>query len=126
VNHGGRYILDGKIPVPCEDLETWARWMEERYIECAVKQEAVGEFWVSTVFLGLDHNWIFNGPPMLFETMIFRSSNEEDARRIRKAGFERVPAHICVDDAPITRTSTWELALEDHADAVAWAKGRLS
>lgn len=26
---------------------------------------------VSTVFLGLDHNWTDHGPPILFETMVF-------------------------------------------------------
>lgn len=31
---------------------------------------------VSTVFLGLDHNW-GNGPPILFETMIFGGEHDD-------------------------------------------------
>lgn len=32
---------------------------------------------VSTVFLGLDHNWSGNGPPIVFETMIFGGEHDE-------------------------------------------------
>jgi hypothetical protein len=113
----GRYILKGKIPVPCEDLLTWGRWLEDSQ-QRVVKQEDVGPFWVSTVFLGLDHNW-GDGPPLLFETMIFRDVTEADRRR--RGG----PKHVSVDDAPMWRTSTWELALEQHQEAVAWARERL-
>jgi len=31
--------------------------------------------WVSTVWLGLNHNW-GDGPPLIFETMVFRSQAE--------------------------------------------------
>jgi hypothetical protein len=95
----GRYILDGKIPVPCEDLLQWGAWMETG--DRVLKQEQVGQFWVSTVFLGLDHQY-GAGPPRLFETMVF------DAGR---------------DGIYQSRYSTWELALEGHERAVAWAKG---
>lgn len=123
--HNGRYILDGKIPVPEPDLLKWAHWMEEDGHRI-VRQDDVGELWVSTCFLGLDHDWTFKGPPMLFETMVFRKSNEEDARGFRRLGFAHVPGHIHLDDSPVTRTPTWELALETHAEAVAWAKERLT
>jgi len=123
--HNGRYILDGHIPVPEPDLIKWAHWVEEDDHRI-VKQEDVGELWVSTCFLGLDHSWLDDSPPMLFETMIFRKSNDEDARNARSLGLDHVPAHIHLDDAPVTRTPTWEMALETHAEAVAWAKERLS
>ncbi len=35
-----------------------------------VAQTTIGDLWVSTVFLCLDHGWM-GGPPVLFETMIF-------------------------------------------------------
>ena len=105
----GRYILNGKIPIPCEDLFTWARWIEEHREERIVKQEYVGDFWISTCFLGLDYNWIFDGPPILFETMVFKGKGRD------------IPS-----DAPMIRTATWELALEAHAEAMAWAKEQLS
>jgi len=105
----GRYILHGKIPVPCEDLLTWARWIEENWRERVVRQEDMGPYWISTVFIGLDHNW-GDGPPHLFETMVFRGDKGD-----RQA----------VNDAPFQRTPTWELALDAHAEAVAWAKEQL-
>ena len=104
----GRYILEGKIPVPCENLFIWAQWIQNHRKERVVAQDYVGDFWISTAFLGLDDNWL-DGPPHLVETMVFK-------------GKER---HI-PDDAPMIRTATWELALEAHAEVVLWASKQLS
>src|SRR5215831_16300125 len=32
--------------------------------------------WVSTVWLGLDHNFSNQGPPLIFETMVFKSKTD--------------------------------------------------
>jgi len=123
----GRYILEGKIPVPCEDLLVWGRWCEEHHADCVVKQEFVGELWVSTVFLCLDHNHFGNGPPDLFETMIFRDANEHDRQKSREYGFSGNISKVALEgESFFERTSTWELALEQHAEAVAWVKDRLT
>lgn len=45
-----------------------------------VAQENVGNARVSTVFIGLDHSW-GNGPPILFETMVFRGGHGEECER---------------------------------------------
>lgn len=71
------YILNkhGK-PVPEPDLEKWAHWFgnnEDRI----VKQEHIGKIMVSTVFLGLDHNFIREGPPILWETMVFGGPHDQ-------------------------------------------------
>jgi hypothetical protein len=39
-----------------------------------VKQTQVGSYFVSTVWLGLDHNYLSDGPPIIFETMVFATS----------------------------------------------------
>jgi hypothetical protein len=69
----GHYILnENGDPVECTDLLEWARWFETK--ERIVSQNTICEvprIWVSTVFLGLDHNFSDEGPPVLFETMIF-------------------------------------------------------
>ena len=62
------YILEGKTPVKVDHL-TWARWFETA--DRTVKRDYIGEIMVSTVFMGLDHRFNRNGPPILFETMIF-------------------------------------------------------
>jgi hypothetical protein len=107
VSFGDYYVLDGKIPIPC-DLMTWAEWFEEHRDDRIVKQENVAQFWVPTVFLGLDHSW-GDGPPQLFETMVFDHSDSET--RGLACWIERAP--------------TWELALETHQRGVTWAKGQL-
>lgn len=67
------YILggeDGRTPVPCEDLMEWGRWLDDRGKERVALDCPSKEVEVSTVFLGIDHNWL-DGPPLLFETMVF-------------------------------------------------------
>lgn len=66
-----RYVLDEQgNPVPEPDLETWARWFEAAGTARQVARTEIDEAYVSTVFLGIDHNFM-GGAPILFETMIF-------------------------------------------------------
>ena len=66
------YILDGKTPVVCDDLDEFGRWFATDNDKRRVAETTIGDYWVSTVFLGFDHNW-GDGAPVLFETMIFPS-----------------------------------------------------
>jgi hypothetical protein len=76
-----KYILDGHNPVGCDDVLAWGRWFESHRSERIVKQENIGDFRVSTVFLGLDHQY-GDGPPLLFETMVFsRDGGGEEQER---------------------------------------------
>lgn len=64
-----RYILNANgEPEECADLLTWGKWMRDG--ERHVGKDHVGDVRVSTVFLGLDHNFV-GGEPVLWETMIF-------------------------------------------------------
>ncbi len=63
------------------DVVYWGKNMEKRW---QVKKE-VDNILVSTVFLGIDHNWN-EGPPILFETMIF--GGEHDQYQERCATYE--------------------------------------
>lgn len=76
------YYLVGTlaVPVPHDDVRLWARSFERA--ERVLKQEYVGDLMVSTVFLGMDHNFLGDGPPLIFETMVFGSSwTEQDTER---------------------------------------------
>jgi len=84
-----KYILEGKTPVPVDDLMTWALWFEKADRHVAKNQ--IGEAFISTVFLGLDHSWE-KGEPLLFKTMILGGSLDGEQER----------------------TSTWEQAEEAH------------
>jgi hypothetical protein len=74
----GRYILIGQTPVLEPDLLVWAEWYESA--DRVVFQTEIPGGMVSTIFLGLDHQW-GNGPPLLFETMIFRDGESDDCFR---------------------------------------------
>jgi hypothetical protein len=61
------YILVGRLPVAV-DMMTWAIWFET--VDRQIADTRIGATRISTVFLGLDHNWR-GGEPILFETVIF-------------------------------------------------------
>jgi hypothetical protein len=72
------YILDDQRRVKAaKDVLEWGRWFETTgnrrvaltKFECGVT--------VSTVFLGMNHRFDDNGPPLLYETMVFELSMEQ-------------------------------------------------
>lgn len=77
MNRPHQYILNGKKPVPCDNPIAWSKWFDSA--DRHVAQTQVGEKLVSTVFLGLDHQfcWKPDAPPILFETMIFVAGGNE-------------------------------------------------
>lgn len=90
------WILEGKQPKQVELLE-WASWFETA--KRHVADETIGKSRVSTVFLGVDHNYSEDGPPLIFETLVFggdldeemdRYSTWEEAEAGHKAMVERV------------------------------------
>ena len=86
------FILVGKKPVMCANIIEWAEKMKS--VNCRVALDETKKIKVSTVFLGMDHNW-GEGPPLLFKTMIFGGKNDEYQERY----------------------STWEEAEEGHKKA---------
>jgi len=68
----GGYLLKDKKPYPVEDVSEWGKGMETMNRQVADFHQ--GSIRVSTVFLGLDHNFFGEGPPVLFETMVFDSA----------------------------------------------------
>ena len=52
-------------------MEEWGRAMQADPDGRRVGRTEVGEHLVSTVWLGLDHSYDLDGPPLIFETMIF-------------------------------------------------------
>lgn len=110
MNDLGLYILDGKTPVREDDLLIWGHWRE--YANRHVAQTHVGPFWVSTVFLGIDHNFFGKGPPILFETMIQGGEPTIGLGGWDMEGWQDYQK----------RYATWEEAEAGHARAVEWAR----
>lgn len=65
----GYYILNGREIVAVPNLLEWALWMERTNRH--VGEDFIADFRVSTIFLGLDHNFFKSARPILFETMVF-------------------------------------------------------
>jgi hypothetical protein len=76
--------------VPC-DLMTWARWLEEDHRHRVIVRDNLPHgYWISTVFLGLNHSY-FSAPPLWFETMVFEPSDGKPSPitgKIHKLGNE--------------------------------------
>lgn len=96
------YILDGHTPV-ASDPTAWAIWFEANQDTRVVRQEKVNGAAISTVFLGIDHSY-GDGPPILFETMIFGGEHNDYQ----------------------DRCSTWKQAEAMHETACALARGNPS
>ena len=89
------YTLIGQTPVEEPDFLLWAAWYEQA--DRIVAQDQIGDVLVSTVFLGRDHNFFGDGPPLLFETTVFEGP----------------------EDGACWRRSTWLEAEVQHARALA-------
>lgn len=60
-------------------LDEFVRLWAEDSSRCVARTERDG-ITVSTVWLGLDHQW-GSGPPLIFETMIFGGEHDSDQYR---------------------------------------------
>lgn len=88
------YILDKNNRAVKAELLEWAQWLETA--DRRVAWHKYEDIIVSTVFLGLDHSFNDEGPPLIFETMVFpdttteRYSTYEQAVAGHEAMCERV------------------------------------
>lgn len=63
------------------DMNGWMRLYEEHGIEYKrVAYDQINDVVVSTVWLGMDLSWD-DGPPLIFETMIFGGAYDDDQWR---------------------------------------------
>jgi len=101
------YILEGHTPVQEPDLMKWERWFEtaERRVALTEKNgirllhylsKRFEPVRISTVFLGINHQFFGEGKPLLFETMVFGGPF----------------------DGQIEQCSTWEQAERQHKEMV--------
>ena len=101
----------------------------------------MGDAAVSTVFLGLDHRWEPDGPPVLYETMIFGGEHDGDmdrycTRDAAEAGHADLVGQLrAADRLPLGARAQWRLrrllaviARRDRNGAIprfeAWLTGR--
>ena len=105
----GYYTMRYRKPVPCRNLFKWAKAFEKS--NRRVRKTYINDYYISTVFLGLEHN--FSGDePLLFETMIFSTAD-----KILALGRD-----FDADTGYQSRCSTWRQALKMHWAAVDYIK----
>ena len=100
MNYGVRnYILDDAgQPVPEPDPMKWSQWFEQSWPARQVaRTDLDNDVYVSTVFLGLDHQYHDINAPILFETMIFGGEHDQSQWRYHfreqaAAAHERIVA----------------------------------
>lgn len=101
-----KFILEGHTTVRCDDLLAWAVWFETADRRVALTEHEL--FRVSTVFLGLDHQF-GRGPPLLFETMAFMKTGDPTAKDVLNRADESVECR---------RYANWEDAELGHKAVV--------
>jgi hypothetical protein len=89
------YLLDDDHKPYQVTFEVYCQeyWESQRQVALTQNETVM----VSTIFLGLDHRFFNDGPPILFETMVFGGPYDE---------FQ-------------DRTCTWDEALEAHKEICA-------
>ena len=100
------YILEGHTPVPCDDILTWAKWLQANEDKRRVAIDEINSATISTVFLGLNHAFGY-GPPLIFETMVFTPPSSHS-------------------ECYCARCSTWNEALEQHRVACEWVRNGMA
>jgi len=94
-------INDEKDCVVECNAEEYIKWSQQDEGKIRlIAQEDVGKVWISTVFLGLDHNYTQDGPPIVFETMVFARDEEDKS--------------INYDELEMKRYSTVQEAKDGH------------
>lgn len=100
------YVLIGQTPVPVENsMELAAMFNDESQRRVALTK--VGPVTISTVFLGINHQFA-DGPPILFETMAWIDMEHEAYGKKWDRSWEDYQ----------TRCSTWLEAEEMHRQAI--------
>lgn len=77
-------LQDGQV-VPVEDVLIWARWFDNddnrRVAETYIRTTRI-----STTFIGLNHAFVPDAPPLWFETMVFDPEGRELNGEIERYG----------------------------------------
>lgn len=94
-------------------MREWGKLLEDDEYKIIARTTLSDGTWVSTVWLGLNHNWR-PGPPLIFETMIKNPDGEWDVYQVRyESEVEARAGHIVAVE---WRSGLASLAAEDKKD----------
>lgn len=106
----GYYIMRGKRIIYTENLLEWGKFFEKSDKRIIASTWLTGRVHVSTVFLGLDHNFSFTDGPVLFETMVFGKPIKEKFFDGREAVYKEILFQ--------KRYRTMRMAMDGHKSAI--------
>lgn len=113
---GGGYYDRAGNPISAD------RWVEA-FRNNTIKSTVVGDVHVSTVYLGIDHNW-GDGPPLIFETMVFGGALDQTCDRYSTeaeavADHQRLVEQVREEQAKDSALSETGIRIPSSAAAVA-------
>ncbi len=88
-------------------LMDWGSKFEDKEYQI-VKQDRIVKYFVSTVWLGINHRFMRQGPPLIFETMVFVDDEKDPLNEYQE------------------KYSTEEEALNGHEDVISIVKDYMS
>lgn len=104
------YRLEGHEVVPCATIDEatafFAGGLRNRRVAFDLIDQYGAAIRVSTVFLGIDHRFLDDGPPLVFETMVFWEGNGRTLDNLQ------------------WRYSDWDSAAHGHQKAVDSVRAR--
>lgn len=125
------YTEIGGEPMPFTDTLDWAQHHEDAIQEGRIHVAdtyITSHERVSTVFLGIDYNFMPDGPPILWETMIFGGLRDGEMWRYSDREEARLHHHEVVSSLlPLTREwwkQLWRDARDEFVGAVMWERIR--
>jgi hypothetical protein len=95
-------------------IEDYARLHADYAYKVVAKEDLGSSGEVSTVWLGIDHNFFGAGPPLIFETMIFGGRYDEEQWRWStldeaRAGHARIVAALKARRDPMLAANAKEI-----------------
>lgn len=103
------------------DLMAWAKLLDDMAYKRVAETTLEDGTWISTVWLGIDHRFGGDGPPLIFETMVFASKDNLQERDCQRYSTE---AEALAGHAEMVNIWTLDLAAErpDNPDLQRWIK----
>ena len=73
--------LENGVVVSCPNPVEWIEWMRESFSagNHLIAKDDIQGFYIETEFLGINHNVTESGPPLWFETMVYRESAQRNS-----------------------------------------------
>lgn len=75
------YILKHRKPIPTTSLAKASMQFDKQNRIRKIRAFPYGNYHLSTIFTVLDHQYLKDGPPLLFETMLFKNGEQIDYER---------------------------------------------